>query len=295
MKRYIWPVLFSFLIVLSSCTAETCELRITTRVPDGISGFTYYSCVLTQDGHSTEAGSRDGTFRFPDSRPGRMKATVSAYSEGNSLECTGCTEFEVQMGLNEISIQLEPEDIRKKDIVLQFPDTDEKSLLTLSNELGMIIIKDVPMMKSRIDLEALSYGCYTVVIRKIHGNDEEKCTYSFRCSERTPEEIVFLESEKDDGSVLFDFFDITSSPIEGKIRVKENADTISLELVIQKRIPEMMEKDLEFQWYRNGVYAGSGEKLEIVKTDETIRYDCIMKSRYLGSYGSESICISISR
>ena len=296
MKRFIWPVLFSFLML--SCTSEVCELRITARATNGINDFTYYSCVLEQDGTILETGSRDGTFEFLDIHEGRIAITMNAYSEESQTEFIGSAEMVASGGLNELEIFLTPREPLEKDMVLHFPESSG-SYATLTVEgTETVLMKDVPIRNSRMDLTALSFGRYRITVTTEENGKTRKSSYSFTCSDNTPEELIFLRDDDDErrnGNVTFDFFDISSSPIEGRISLVDMNDRLVLEIQILKTKADVNEDDLEFLWYRNGNYISTGRRLEIEKCSEVVRFDCVMKSRYLGSYGSESLNISISR
>ena len=295
MKRYIWPVLFSFLML--SCTSEVCELRINAKATDNVNDFTYYSCVLDQDGNIQEKGSQDGTFEFPDIHEGHIAITISAYSEESGTEFTGNAELIAGNGLNEIDVYLAPGSPGEKDMILHFPESRDSYATLTSEGTGLVILKDVLITNSRIDLTALSYGRYRVTVTRMENGRKTRSTYSFTCSEDTPDELIFLKVEndgKENDDVRLDLFDISSSPIEGKILVKDRKDMLCLEIEILRTTEDIDRKDLEFLWYRNGSYIGSGRSIEVEKSNEVVRFDCIMKSRNLGSYGSESLNISIS-
>ena len=296
MKRYIWPVLFFTLFTsLISCTEETCNLNILTRTGQGSPTFTYYGCVIESEVMRLEGGSQDGTFSFIDITPGLMEITVDAIDESEGMHYQGKSIIEARLGVNEIVIDLEKRDKESKNIILRFSEFSESIATLKIEENGRILFQGKKVSEGMFELLALPYGNYVLTLsRNLNGNIV-RMDYHFTCNTNTPEELIFLgEDDKNDGIISMDFFDLHSSPIQGKIKIHEGNESISLEIEVLKTTTGVRENEIDFMWFENGIYLCSGKKLEIDKKNGVHRYDCLLKSRFLGSYGSETISICIS-
>ena len=297
MKRIIYPVLFVSILLLISCTETSTSLKVAARPPEGVGDFTYYSCTIKQEGNTWESGNSNGIFHFDDVLPTETTINVSAYSGSEENEFIGSTTTRLDQGENNLELILYPRSPRSKDMVLHFPGS-ENSYLTITREGSHeTIMKDALLENSRIDISALSYGKYRITVSTDVDGFPVRNVYTFTCSSETPEELVFFreETKPEDGELRIMIFDISSSPIEGRIQVRNQEDCITLELEVLKTTGDVREKDLEYFWYLNGEYLGYGKTVALSKENRTVRIDCVIKSRYLGSYGSESMSISISR
>ena len=298
MKRYIWPVLFFTLFISAiSCTDSRAELKVMTDSYEDETVFPYYAATLTQKGSAIERGSEDGIFLYHGLKPGKAEIEISAIDEVSGDEFKAKTTLELQIGPNLAELTLEKSKTGTKDMVLHFNLEGILDATLENSDNGRVLFQNAVISDGIMNLDSLTYGNYRITIGKRVNGEYLKKSYDFTCSERTPSEMVFMEdgSVPGKGNVKLEFFDLTTSPIEGQISITREGGKLKLEMTVLKMDREIDERDLEFLWFENGIYRNTGRTIEIDKTEGVTRFDCFIKSRFIGSYGSESISISISR